>query len=60
MSVPYEYARLLTELGATTLNAATALEYTDYYAVLPTSCLEHWARTEAERFTRPVFRGLAG
>lgn len=60
LSVPYEYARLLTELGATTLNAATALEYTDYYAVLPASCLEHWARTEAERFTHPVFRGLAG
>lgn len=58
-AIPGEVHRGLKELGADHVNASTSMDATQFYAVIPANKLEHWARLEAERFSRPVLRGLA-
>jgi predicted Zn-dependent peptidase len=49
-----EYSRV----GATRLNANTALDLTLYYVTLPAETLELWFWLESERLRQPVFREL--
>ena len=55
-AVPGELDRLYSAMGAQGLNAHTSVEETVYKVDLPSNRLAHWARIEAERFSRPVFR----
>jgi predicted Zn-dependent peptidase len=50
-----EYSRV----GATRLNANTALDLTLYYVTLPHEKLELWFWLESDRLREPVFRELA-
>ncbi len=42
--------------GGLNLNATTSQDLTSYFVSLPSSELEFWAETEAERIFQPVFR----
>ncbi len=55
-AIPNELDRLYTIMGERSLNAHTWVEETVYKVDLPSNRLEHWAKTEAERFYQPVFR----
>ncbi|MEK7390266.1 MAG: insulinase family protein [Elusimicrobiota bacterium] len=55
-AVPNEFDRLYSKLGFTQSNAHTDWEETVYEASFPSNRAETWARTEADRFSRPVFR----
>ena len=52
-----EFTRILEEAGgATSLNATTSAEETEYMVSLPSNRLELWCWMERERFGRPVMR----
>jgi predicted Zn-dependent peptidase len=51
-----EFSRIYVKEGGTSLNAATAKDYTYYSVGLPKSSFELWCWLESERFRRPVFR----
>lgn len=55
-AIPNEYDRLLSEMGATGTNAFTSFEQTVYVNEIPSTELEKWVRTEAERFSSFVPR----
>lgn len=55
-AVPNELDRLYRSLGFEGVNAFTGQEQTVYMCNFPSNRAEVWARTEAERFSRPVFR----
>ncbi len=50
-SIPNEYDRLLSEMGATGTNAYTSFEQTVYVNEIPSNELEKWLMTESERFS---------
>jgi hypothetical protein len=55
-AVPNELDRLYAGLGILDVNAFTTDDATVYLADLPAQRLAAWARIEAERLARPVFR----
>ncbi|MEW6751150.1 MAG: insulinase family protein [Candidatus Latescibacterota bacterium] len=55
-AIPNELDRLYSGMGERSLNASTWVDWTVYRVDLPANRLEQWARVEAERFARPVFR----
>ena len=55
-SIPNDYDRIMQGLGATGVNAFTTTDETCYYADIPAHNFEAWAKLEAERFRKPVFR----
>ena len=55
-AVPGEIDRLFNSMGSRRVNAHTWAEETVYMVDLPSNRFVHWARTEAERFSTPVFR----
>jgi len=55
-AIPNELDRLYTAMGERALNAGTSQEFIYYRVDLPANRLRQWARIEAERFARPVFR----
>ncbi|MBI3288822.1 MAG: insulinase family protein, partial [Elusimicrobia bacterium] len=55
-AVPNEFDRLYKGLGFQGINAHTNTDETVYKADFPADRAETWARTETERFARPVFR----
>ena len=56
MAIPNEMDRAYSDMGGKGINAHTWHEETVYKVDLPANRLEHWAKIESERFTRPVFR----
>jgi predicted Zn-dependent peptidase len=46
------------ENGGENVNASTGQDLTTYHVSLPSNKIELWARIEADRMTRPVFRGF--
>ncbi len=54
VSSPYD--RLYTSMGGVGLNASTSKDMTGYYIQLPSERIESWAKIEAERLRKPVFR----
>ncbi len=55
-AVPGEIDRLYNSMGSRRMNAHTWVEETVYKIDLPSNRFTHWAKTEAERFSKPVFR----
>ena len=55
-AVPGEIDQLYNTMGSKHVNAHTWVEETVYKVDLPSTRFTHWARTEAERFSKPVFR----
>ena len=55
-AAPGEIDRLFNAMGGQSLNAHTWVEETVYKIDLPSNRFGHWAKTEAERFSKPVFR----
>lgn len=53
-----EYDRLMQNLGAKSVNAATSYDYTTFIADIPKNELEKWLTIEAERFSSLVLRGF--
>ena len=57
-SLPGEYDRILSHLGARGVNAYTSISETVYKCDIPSIELERWVTLEAERFSRPVIRSF--
>jgi len=55
-SIPNEYDKMLSNIGATGTNAYTFLEQTVYVNDIPSNSLEKWAEIESERFSVVVPR----
>jgi predicted Zn-dependent peptidase len=55
-TVPNEYDKLLSSIGARGTNAYTWVEQTVYINDIPSNELERWLTIEAERFRNPVMR----
>jgi predicted Zn-dependent peptidase len=54
--VPNELDRVTETLGFRGMNAMTSEDWTMYLVEVPSNRIEHWARMEAARLHRPVFR----
>ena len=55
-TVPNEYDKLLSSIGAHGTNAYTWVEQTVYVNDIPSNKLDQWLTIEAERFRNPVMR----
>ena len=55
-AIPQEFGNVYDELGFGGLNAFTGPEYVTYICDFPANRAETWAKVEADRFARPVFR----
>ncbi|MBH8564612.1 insulinase family protein [Nostoc sp. CENA67] len=51
-----EFEQIITQAGATDLNADTSTDATRYFYSLPANKLELWMSLESERFLEPEFR----
>ena len=58
LSLPGEYDRLLSLIGARGVNAYTSMEETVYKCDIPSIELERWVTVELERFSEPVMRSF--
>jgi len=56
LAIANEYDRLMTAIGSTGTNAATANDFTFYIENIPSNQLRNWAMIQAERFSDPVLR----
>lgn len=55
-TVPNEFDRLLSTIGATGVNAGTGQDQTFYYSTVPSTQLERWLTVYGHIFAQPVFR----
>ncbi len=55
-TIPNEYDKLLSSIGARGTNAYTWVEQTVYLNDIPSNQLEKWLTIESERFRNPVMR----
>lgn len=58
ISIPNEYDKLMTVIGAQGTNAWTSQDETVYTEDIPSNQIENWARIQADRFRNPVLRGF--
>ena len=58
LSIPNEYDKLMSIIGADGTNAYTTKDMTVYIEDIPSNRIEQWARIEADRFRDPVIRGF--
>ena len=58
ISIPNEYDKLMSIIGAQGTNAWTSQEETVYTEDIPSNQIENWARIQADRFRHPVLRGF--
>ncbi len=58
LSLPGEYDRLLSLIGARGVNAYTSMEETVYKCDIPSIELERWIAVELDRFSEPVMRSF--
>lgn len=58
LSIPSEYDKLMSSIGAAGTNAYTSQDMTVYVEDIPSNQIENWARIEADRFKNPVIRGF--
>ncbi len=56
LTIPNEYDKLLSSIGARGTNAYTWVEQTVYLNDIPANQFEKWLSIEAERFRNPVMR----
>lgn len=58
ISIPNEYDKLMSAIGAEGCNAFTDWDRTCYVEDIPSNQLENWLKIQADRFTNPVLRGF--
>lgn len=57
-SIPNEYDKLMSIIGATGTNAYTSTDETVYVEDIPSNQIDNWAKIQADRFRHPVIRGF--
>lgn len=57
-SIPNEYDKLMSAIGAEGTNAYTGYDMTVYVEDIPSNQIENWARIQADRFRNNVIRGF--
>lgn len=57
-SIPNEYDKLMSAIGATGTNAGTSYDQTVYIEDIPSNQIRNWARIQAKRFSDNVIRGF--
>ena len=55
-TIANEIDKLLTEIGATGVNAFTSEDFTAYLNTFPSNQIERWLELYSHRFEKPVFR----
>ncbi|MDR2146953.1 MAG: insulinase family protein [Tannerella sp.] len=58
ISIPNEYDKLMSAIGAQGTNAFTSYDVTAYMEDIPANEIENWAIIQEERFNNPVIRGF--
>ena len=58
ISIPNEYDKLMSAIGADGTNAYTSNDVTCYVEEIPSNQIENWAKIQADRFENAVFRGF--
>ncbi len=57
-SIPNEYDKLMSAIGASGTNAWTSMDETVYTEDIPSNQVENWAKIQADRFANNVIRGF--
>ncbi len=57
-SIPNEYDKLMSAIGATGTNAGTGYDQTMYIEDIPSNQIRNWAKIQSERFSDNVIRGF--
>ena len=55
-AIPNEYDKLMSIIGSTGTNAATWIDFTNYYEEIPSNQLDNFFYIQADRFQNPVLR----
>ncbi len=58
ISIPNEYDKLMSAIGAKGTNAYTSFDVTCYIEDIPSNEVSNWARIQADRFENCVIRGF--
>lgn len=58
LSIPNEYDKLMSAIGAEGTNAYTSFDVTCYIEDIPSNQIENWAKIQADRFKHNVIRGF--
>jgi len=58
ISIPNEYVKLMSAIGATGTNAYTSMDETVYTEDIPSNQIENWAKIQSDRFKNNVIRGF--
>ncbi len=58
ISIPNEYDKLMSVIGATGSNAFTSNDVTCYTENIPANQIENWAKVQSDRFKNLVVRGF--
>lgn len=58
LSIPNEYDKLMSAIGASGTNAWTSYDETVYTEDIPSNQVENWAKIQADRFAHNVIRGF--
>ena len=57
-SIPNEYDKLMSAIGAEGTNAYTSYDVTCFVENIPSNEIDNWAKVQANRFEFPVIRGF--
>lgn len=58
LSIPNEFDKLMSAIGAEWVNAFTSYDMTCYVEDIPSNQLENWAKIQSDRFKNHVIRGF--
>ncbi len=58
LSIPNEYDKLMSAIGADGTNAYTSFDVTSYVENIPSNQIENWALIQSDRFKNPILRGF--
>ncbi|MDR0983290.1 MAG: insulinase family protein [Culturomica sp.] len=58
LSIPNEYDKLMSAIGARGTNAYTSMDMTVYVEDIPSNEIENWAKIQSDRFENNVIRGF--
>lgn len=58
LSIPNEYDKLMSAIGANGTNAYTSFDQTCYVEDIPSNQIENWAKVQADRFGNNIIRGF--
>lgn len=58
ISIPNEYDKLMSAIGANGTNAWTSFDETVYVEDIPSNQIENWAKIQSDRFSNAIIRGF--